>query len=398
MNRFSRLVFFFYLSFLMACSSGEQVRNASKLQPGEQFGELTIKEVRNSEEGFLVVFKDTLVLEGVVVNSAMGDYGIKKQVLSEKIKINENIIDLGLADVLYFRNYNEMPQYFDDSMYEETPNGKVLKEGHSLKVKVAGIQINTNARDLVSGEVVEVLLLNGEPVTAKSFEEKKELTQEQKKNDLEGDLWKLIEQVSMEEAPEGGLFYSNDIKDFQLYTDNDDFRSFVDDVFAQGYGIEQAEGHYYLYIEEPANYEDGEVVSDEMLKFEDLKVGQEVDGVTIVKHELVPRDYFILEFSGEFTTSGELYFDEMWYELTFVANEGEPLKRTLEVTGLPIKMMSYVKFNNKQEVRAALGEEKVKEIESGGSLPVTVVVRDFKVSGAFESEYGNMFEFVSLVE
>ncbi len=85
MNRFSRLVFFFYLSFLMACSSGEQVRKASKMQPGEQFVELTIKEVRNSEEGFLVVFKDTLVLEGVVVNSAMGDYGFKIQVLSENI-------------------------------------------------------------------------------------------------------------------------------------------------------------------------------------------------------------------------------------------------------------------------------------------------------------------------
>lgn len=398
MKQFSSFVFVFYSIFLMACSSGEQVHNASDLQPGNQLGEITIKEVRNSDEGFLLVFKDTLVLEGVVVNSPIGDYGIKKQVLNDKIKIGDNIIDLGLTDVLYFRNYKEMPQYFDDSMFEQAPDGKVLKDGHSLKIKVAGLQIDTRARDLVSAEAVEVMALNGEPVTPNFAEKKKELTPEEKKNLLEGDLWKLIELTSHEEAPEGGLFYSDDIRDFQLYQDNQDFRLFVDEIFAQGYGIEQAEGHYYLYIDDPASYQDGETGKEGTLIFEDLAVGQSVDGVTVVKHELVPNDYFILEFSGEFSTSGEIYFDEMWYELTFSANEGEPLKRTMEVTGLPIKMMSFVKFSNKQELKAALGEENVKRIESGERIPVTMIVRDFKISGAFQSEYGAMFEFVSFGE
>jgi hypothetical protein len=398
MKRLSSFVFVFYMIFLMGCSSGEQVHDASELQPGKQLGELTIKEVRNSDEGFLLVFKDSLVLEGVVVNSPIGDYGIKNQVLTDKIKINENIIDLGVTEVLYFRNYEEMPQYFDPSMYEESPNGKVLKDGHLLKVKVAGLQVNTGARDLVSAEVVEVMSLNGEAVTSNSSEKMKELTPEQKKNELEEELWKRIEQLSRNEAPEGGLFYTNNIKNFHFYTKNPDFRLFVDDIFAQGYGIEQGEGRYYLYIGEPANYQDGEVASDEMLKFENLEVGQKIDGVTITKHELVPGDYFSLEFSGEFTTSGEIYFDEMWYELTFAANEGEPLNRAIDVTGNPIQLMSFVKFNNKKVVKAALGEERIKRIESGERLPVTMVVSNFKVGGAFQSEYGTMFDFISFVE
>ena len=54
-------------------------------------------------------------------------------------------------------------------------------------------------------------------------------------------------------------FYSNDIKQFNLYKRNPQFKHFVDSLYELGYGIEQAEGCYYLYIGEPSNYSDGEV-------------------------------------------------------------------------------------------------------------------------------------------
>ncbi len=59
------------------------------------------------------------------------------------------------------------------------------------------------------------------------------------------------------DEPLGG-FYANDITEFEHYHSNQTFREFVDHLFALGYGIEQAEGYYYLYVGEPANYKDGE--------------------------------------------------------------------------------------------------------------------------------------------
>ncbi len=58
--------------------------------------------------------------------------------------------------------------------------------------------------------------------------------------------------------PMGG-FYSSDIREFEHYHSNEAFREYVDHLFALGYGIEQAEGYYYLYVGEPVNYRDGEM-------------------------------------------------------------------------------------------------------------------------------------------
>ena len=396
MRNSSVFLFAVCLFFIVSCSSSEQVHNASELQPGSSLSELTIQEVRSNEEGFSVTFKDTILLEGEVINSPLGDYGVKNQLLTEKIKVNDHLIDLELEDVLYFRNYQEMPKYFAELMFEQSPDGKVLSGKHSVKVKVSGIEINTDARDLVSGEVIEVISVDGQEAEVHVSEQKAEADQVPTKNELESELWKRIDNLSKSDAaPENGLFYTNDIRDFHFYQANNEFRSFVDDILANGYGIEQAEGAYYLFEEEPVNYTDREMETEEILKFEDLEEGGIIDGLTIVKHELVPNDYFILELSDSFFTSGKLYFDEMWYELTFQADEGTPLNKEIEVAGIPIKLMSYVKFNNKDEVRAALGSERVKRIEAGEPLPVTMVVKNYSLQGAFESEYGTSFDFVS---
>lgn len=56
-----------------------------------------------------------------------------------------------------------------------------------------------------------------------------------------------------------GVFYSSDITHFEYYLENKDFQKFVNMLFSIGYGIEQAEGYYYLYVGEPVGYTDGEI-------------------------------------------------------------------------------------------------------------------------------------------
>ncbi len=74
-------------------------------------------------------------------------------------------------------------------------------------------------------------------------------------NDLETKLDNLLTTLRKTEAD---AFYTNDITEHSLYKSNSDFRTFVDQIMAKGYGIQQAEGRYYLYAGEPEEFVDGE--------------------------------------------------------------------------------------------------------------------------------------------
>ncbi len=78
-----------------------------------------------------------------------------------------------------------------------------------------------------------------------------------KKEEYESKLFELLGGVPGDQDKIGG-FYTADITQFHHYQDDSEFRKYVDMLFALGYGIEQAEGHYYLYVGEPKNYVDGE--------------------------------------------------------------------------------------------------------------------------------------------
>lgn len=56
-----------------------------------------------------------------------------------------------------------------------------------------------------------------------------------------------------------GGFYSVDIREFEHYKNDSEFKAYVDKLLVLGYGFEQAEGNYYLYVGEPVGYkEEGE--------------------------------------------------------------------------------------------------------------------------------------------
>ena len=78
---------------------------------------------------------------------------------------------------------------------------------------------------------------------------------EAEKDLLESKLALLISKLQIDSLDN---FYTNDIKHFGLYKRNSEFKQFVDSLLTLGYGIEQAEGCYYLYIGEPENFIDGE--------------------------------------------------------------------------------------------------------------------------------------------
>lgn len=66
-------------------------------------------------------------------------------------------------------------------------------------------------------------------------------------SNYENMLAERIAELKKTRKSKTGLFYENNIRNFEFYKDNDDFRSFVDGLLDMGYTIKQQEGRYYLY-------------------------------------------------------------------------------------------------------------------------------------------------------
>lgn len=77
------------------------------------------------------------------------------------------------------------------------------------------------------------------------------LSQEELKSSMVDYETKLHE--FLDNSPGG--FYHEDIKQFELYKTNEEFKKYVDKLLVLGYGIEQGEGYYYLYVGEPQGQE-----------------------------------------------------------------------------------------------------------------------------------------------
>ncbi len=128
------------------------------------------------------------------------------------------------------------------------------KSEEELRAEIsAELEAEAKAREELEAEVRAELEAEQE-----EKEEVKKLSYEElnsKKEEYESKLFELLGGVH--EGQIGG-YYTDDITQFHHYENNSEFKEYVDMLIALGYGIEQAEGFYYLYVGEPKNYLDGE--------------------------------------------------------------------------------------------------------------------------------------------
>lgn len=134
--------------------------------------------------------------------------------------------------------------------------------------------------------------------TEKTEEEIRAEIKEELKEELKGEMEEanIIEELSNEELiskkgeyeeklhyflnniPDtySGLFFDRDITQFVYYQENKEFKEFIDMIFSIGYGVEQAEGYYYLYVGEEVGYQDGEVDHSSNSSNEIIEIGEGV--------------------------------------------------------------------------------------------------------------------------
>lgn len=383
------------LFFSVACTQKEKVYNAEELSSGDAFGEFTIKSISPDEYGgFNMVLEDEITVKDTLERAPMGNLGVKSTILSGKIKFGDDTLDLG-RHYIYFQNPILLALYFDTNMIEETPDGKTtFTGGATAEMVLTNIQIDPGVRDIVTAKISRVLAVNGQ-----QNPEIKEATLVRFKNSYEYILRARINKLASQEPFNDGLFFTNDITEFLMYKEDESFRNFVDNLMSYGYGIEQAEGEYYLYLGEPANYQDGEMDTlPSTLTVEDLKEMESFNGLVIDEFKYSPRDFLDMKFSGQFEISGQLYFDGMWSEIGFIADDESPYATELEVEGFTFKTMQYMKFFNEKELKSALEDGQFEKLQAGDNIPVTLSAKDYSLEVAHEKGAFQKTEFIEFVD
>jgi hypothetical protein len=325
------------LLFMAACSSpGEKIYNVEELNTGDSIGDFTIKSISPNEHGGIkMVLDGKIIIKDTLDRAPINYLGVKNTILSGKIKFGDDTLDLG-RNKIYFQNPSLLALYFDENMIEETPDGKTtFSGGFTAEFVLTDIQIELRTRDLITAKISNVLAFNG-----KQNPEIKEPMLVKLKYFFENQLIDRVNTLAGQEPFKDGLFFPNDITEFQMYKKNEAFRNFVDEILNYGFGIEQAEGMYYLYVGEPANYQDGEVsMVPETMTAEDLKEAENFGGLKVNEFNYSPKELLSVTFTGGFEVEGQLYFDEMWSEIGFTADEGSPYTTELKVDGLSFKTM-----------------------------------------------------------
>lgn len=383
------------LFFNTACTRDENVYNAEELSSGSSFGNFTIKSISPDEGEFNMVLEGKTIIKDTLDRAPIDYLGIKNNLLSEKIKTGDEILDLGNFDVIYFQNSELVALYLDESMIEETPDGKTTFSGGApIEVVLTDIHIDLNSRDIITAKVSNVLAINGQ-----QNPEIKEPMLVKLKHFFENQLRVRVSTLAGQEPFNDGLFVTNDITDFSMYRKNEPFRDFVDDLLSYGYGIEQAEGDYHLYVGEPTNYRDGEEDAlPPTMTVDELKEMDSFNGLPIEEFRYLPKDLLVVKLSGQFEISGDLYYDEMWRKVFFMADVGIPYTTELEVDGFTFETMSYIQLTNEEKLKSALEDGQMGKLKSGEMISATMSAKNFSMEVAYNEGAFQKAEFIEFVD
>jgi hypothetical protein len=241
---------------LSSCSNTTDVNSLKK---GDMLGTMQIDSI-NLEKGMKLYLSPT-TLDGTIHISedSHKTYLSIADILGEKtleyLGSTQNLVNF---DKIQLNQSEQLKILINPDFYRRKNNIDVFKPEYqdSLTASISFTNImlvwDTKKFEL-SGDINEIITLNGnqpgQPV-------ERNLKQYIRRN--ENAIRFMIRQIQFVHNI-GGLEFTNDIKEFKLYKEFPEFKKLVDRVLGYGYGIEQAEGEYYLYIGKPHNYVDGEV-------------------------------------------------------------------------------------------------------------------------------------------
>lgn len=156
-----------------------------------------------------------------------------------------------------------------------------------------------------------------------------------------------------------GGFYTSDIKEFDYYKNNDEFKEYVDMLYDLGYGIEQAEGDYYLYVGQPVGYKDGVEAEEEAKKLaeekaKETKKEESRSSDSNVLIESNNKNYY--KYKTNTTVKFDLDGDGKDEQITYDTNKGKLMVAGYDPIDIPTTFAEkeyfiIIKFNDKYNTK-----------------------------------------------
>lgn len=116
-----------------------------------------------------------------------------------------------------------------------------------------------------------------------------------------------------------------------------------------------------------------------IIDLKNIKKGDKIEGLTVKKVDYRPGDYFSIKLEGEFSTKGNLQYNEFEDAFSFIVENNMIPQTKILVEGNEYDFYKTLNFSNRNEVKNALNEEQLKKFNSGHPVPLNIVVDNLLV-------------------
>ena len=135
--------------------------------------------------------------------------------------------------------------------------------------------------------------------------------------------------------------------------------------------------------------EDAETIEEtsaqaQILKIEEIKKGDIIEGLTVTKVEYIKGDMFAINFEGEISVKGILQINEMEETLDFFIEESIPTTKIVAENEEYI-LYNILAFNNPEKLKKALSKAQLQSLNTGEAVNLTIKAKNPLIGQRFSN-------------
>ncbi|PWD99338.1 hypothetical protein [Marinilabilia rubra] len=137
-------------------------------------------------------------------------------------------------------------------------------------------------------------------------------------------------------------------------------------------------------------------ITNNLVKIEDIEQSQKIKNYTVAEVTYEPQSHFNIVLDGTFDFRGHFTINPMSDMLDFHVDENQRPGIDLKIGDFSRPLFASFHFTNEPQLKAVLGDRKMKQIRNGEQVKVNLVFRNYQVGGKIDGYGGASAEFVKL--
>ncbi len=123
-----------------------------------------------------------------------------------------------------------------------------------------------------------------------------------------------------------------------------------------------------------------------VLAYKNIKNGDVIEGLKVTKKEYQENDHYNISFSGDFTVTGSLFFNEYEEMWSFGLDEESKFKTKIKFDARPdaFDMCTNLGFSNINKLLSGLDNTIIKKAKTGERVRLNILVKNLSVGATFD--------------